>query len=244
VSVDSVAAASALLADLRRATNDALTSFEYIGTTALALLAQPPLAFEPPLDGAHQLLIECAGDDAQTLLEQVLGDALAVGAVADVAIAHNDTRRAHMWRMRESIPAAEKLAGGSVKHDIAVPLSAVPAFVNAAEVMLSDAWPDCRACIYGHLGDGNVHLNVLAPLDVEPADFLATQAAAISAAVHRLACAMDGSFSAEHGVGALKRDALNVHATPVARALMRTVKRALDPHDLMNPGKLVPALVR
>jgi len=242
VSVDSVTAASALLSDLRRSTNDALTSFEYIGETALALLAEPPLGLRPPLGGAHQLLVECAGDDAPALLEQVLGAALEAGAVADVVIAHNETQRAHMWRTRESIPAAEKLAGGSVKHDIAVPVSAVPAFIEAANALLGDAWPGVRACVYGHLGDGNVHLNVLAPSNVAPTEFLGTQAAAISAAVHRLACEMSGSFSAEHGVGVLKRDALNVHASPVACALMREVKQALDPRGLMNPGKLVPAL--
>lgn len=243
VGVSDLAAACGLLAGLRETLGDTVTSFEFLASDALDLvLGQFPDA-APPFTGAPAyVLLEVSGSDVQSLssaVEGALASALGAGTIGEVALAQNETQRRAMWRLRESIPLAEKSLGGSIKHDVSVPVSALPALARRATAAIISAWPDARLSVYGHIGDGNLHFNVLAPAAGDPLAFKARHAEAISTEVHGAATALDGSFSAEHGVGKLKRALLHESASPVAIDLMERIKHALDPLGLMNPGKLV-----
>ncbi len=231
-----------LLAILRTKTRDAVTSFEYMSGATLALMASATPALTAPLDGDHHVLVELLAEEGDDRLELALSEAQEGGLVEDVVVAQNDTQRGQLWRLRESIPAAEKLLGGSIKHDISVPLAQVANYILQASVALASRWPGARPSVYGHVGDGNVHFNVLAPSAEDPARFKAEHGETISDFLHDLAHGMAGSFSAEHGVGALKRGLLARYGDPVALTLMRQLKSSIDPLNLMNPGKLIPPL--
>ena len=147
-------------------------------------------------------------------------------------------QRSALWLLRERIPEAEKRDGGSVKHDVSVRIGRIPEFVARAEPALTAIAPH-RLSIYGHIGDGNLHFNVLPPAGQGIDVFRAGPAEALSACVHDLAAAMGGSFSAEHGIGMAKVEELKRYKDPVEVELMRTVKHALDPLNMMNPGKVL-----
>jgi len=141
--------------------------------------------------------------------------------------------------LRESIPAAEKRAGGSIKHDVSVSLGALPELARRLSARTLEHFPAARLSVYGHVGDGNLHFNVLAPREADAAMFRRDHGDSISALVHDTTLASGGSFSAEHGVGRLKRDLLAASAAPVELDLMRQLKQALDPRGIMNPGKVL-----
>jgi len=243
VGVADLAAACNLLSRLREALGDNVTSFEYLTAESLALVAGLPGMPAPPLTGAPAfVLLEVSGradDSLREALENTLGSALARDEIDEVALAASDAQRRAMWRLRESIPPAEKTLGGSIKHDVSVPLSALPALEAEARAGIRQRWPEARLSVYGHIGDGNLHFNVLAPAGALAEDFKARHGAAISTLVHGAAIALAGSFSAEHGVGKLKRDLLHASESPLSIELMQRLKQALDPAGLMNPGKLV-----
>ena len=229
-----------LLAVLRAKSQDGVTSFEYMGGAALALMASATPTLKAPLAGDHHVLVEMLAQEGDDRLDQALTQAHESGLLEDVVVAQNETQRGQLWRLRESIPAAEKILGGSIKHDISVPLAQVADYIARATAMLAARWPGARPSVYGHVGDGNVHFNVLAPAADDPAAFKARHGEAISDVLHDLAHGMAGSFSAEHGVGVLKRDLLARYADPIALTLMRQLKSSIDPFNLMNPGKLIP----
>jgi FAD/FMN-containing dehydrogenase len=230
-----------LLAALRASSRDGVTSFEYMSAAALDLVAQAMPNLVPPLVAEHHVLVEMLSEEGEDVLENALAAVLASGLVQDAVIAQSESQRRQLWRLRESIPAAEKLLGGSVKHDVSVPLGAMADYLARARAALAQRWPQARLSVYGHVGDGNVHFNVLAPLADDAAQFKAGEGEAISAVLHDLAHAMHGSFSAEHGVGVLKREMLLRYGDAVALDLMRQLKRTLDPFNIMNPGKLLAA---
>lgn len=240
-----VHAACELLAQLRIASGDAITSFEYVSAPSLAYVVDKLEDVKSPLDAAfeHHVLIEwIAGaeiSEGACALERALDEAMRAGLVKDVIVAQSEAQGQSLWRIRESIPEAEKKLGGSIKHDVSVALTEVPVYIERARAVIAAGWPDARLSIYGHIGDGNVHFNVLAPREADANAFKRGCGAAISQAVHDLAHEMNGSFSAEHGIGRLKRGLLARYSDPVALDLMRTVKRALDPKGLMNPGKVI-----
>ncbi len=243
VGVPDLAAACELLSRLREALGDSVTSFEFLSAASLALvLARDPDA-APPFAGAPGfVLLEVSGSAHETLrdaLTQALLNAMEAGLIGEVAIAQNETQRRAFWRLREGIPLAEKALGGSIKHDVSVPISALANLAERASDGIRAHWPRARLSVYGHIGDGNLHFNVLAPEDCPAEAFKAQHADAISDLVHGAASALAGSFSAEHGVGKLKRDLLHQTESPLAIDLMQRIKRALDPAGLMNPGKLV-----
>ena len=242
VAVDTLADAVALLAALREALGDTVTSFEYLAPESLQLvLAHETDARAPlPASGAA-VLVEVCGMEAGALrasVEAALAAALATGLARDCVLAGSETQRRALWRLRERIPAAEKALGGSVKHDISVALGALPELEAQGRAWLAKAHPGAQVSVYGHVGDGNLHFNVLAPAGVDTAAFLSEASASISDALHGFASALGGSFSAEHGVGKLKKALLAASEGEVAMDLMRGLKRALDPAGLMNPGKL------
>ncbi len=242
LSVRDIAAACELLPLARRASGDCVTSFEYISASSLQLLEQHVDGLRPPLEGEHHVLLECSGalppGSLRGQLETLLEQALEAGIAEDAVIAESLEQRRGLWALRETIPEAEKRAGRSIKHDVSVPIADIPAYCEAAPQRLAALEP-LRRSIYGHLGDGNLHYNVLAPEDTDPEAFKMAKADAISRVLHDLAAEMGGSFSAEHGIGQLKKAELARYTDPVALELMRTLKAALDPAGRMNPGKLL-----
>jgi FAD/FMN-containing dehydrogenase len=161
------------------------------------------------------------------------------GCVADAAVAESVAQSHAMWHLRESIPLAQAEEGPNVKHDIALPVSRIPAFVAATDAALLRAFPGVRLVDFGHLGDGNLHYNVQAPLGVAAADFLREHEAAVNTIVYDAVLAHGGSISAEHGIGALRREELVRRKQPLALNLMRAIKTALDPDGRMNPGRVL-----
>jgi D-lactate dehydrogenase (cytochrome) len=246
IAVPDVRALGSILARVRRESGDQVVSAEYVARGALELVLRHVPGARDPFETAHghYLLLELASAvaDEQALrvqLERALESSAAAGELADAVLAESGAQRRALWLLRERVPEAERAAGGSVKHDISVRISAVPEFLRRAELALHSLAP-CRVSVFGHVGDGNLHFNLLPPDgrridELEPA---AVEAA--SAAVHGLAVELGGSFSAEHGIGVLKRDELARYKPPAAIELMRTLKRALDPRGIMNPGKVLP----
>jgi FAD/FMN-containing dehydrogenase len=176
---------------------------------------------------------------ARERFESLLGAALEAGEVADAVIAESLGQAAALWQVRESIPLAQAEEGVNVKHDIALPVSAIADFVQRTDEALQAAFPGVRLVNFGHLGDGNLHYNVQAPQGHDAAAFLAAHEHAINALVYDALRPFGGSFSAEHGIGLLKRDELAARKSPVALALMRSIKTALDPRNLLNPGRVL-----
>src|SRR5271165_714124 len=172
-------------------------------------------------------------------LELVLEAALADGTLADAAIAESEAQRAAIWRLREEHSEAQKREGASVKNDVSVPVSKVPEFIRRAVVACESLIPGIRAVPFGHMGDGNIHFNLAQPVDADPAWFLA-QDHAIMDTVNEVVRALDGSFSAEHGIGKLKPYMMPDWRGGAELAVMRQIKEALDPLGIMNPGKLLP----
>jgi FAD/FMN-containing dehydrogenase len=172
-------------------------------------------------------------------LEEVLESALSDGIVMDAAIASSDAQRAAIWRLREEHSEAQKREGASVKNDVSVPVSKVPAFIDEATVACATLMPGIRAVPFGHMGDGNIHFNLEQPVDADPVWFLA-QDHAIMDVVNEVVRKYDGSFSAEHGIGKLKPYMMPDWRGGAELALMRCIKDAIDPRGLMNPGKVLP----
>ena len=191
----------------------------------------------------HYVLVELATPrpDAglRASLEAVLEQALADGIVADAAIAESEAQRAAIWRLREEHSEAQKREGASVKNDVSVPVSKVPEFIRRATAACEALIPGIRAVPFGHMGDGNIHFNLEQPVDADPAWFLA-QDHAIMDTVNEVVRALDGSFSAEHGIGKLKPYMMPDWRGGAELAVMRRIKAALDPLGIMNPGKVLP----
>lgn len=244
LAVPSMEAACRLLARARDQSGDAVVSAEYISRGSLALVLDHVGDARDPLDGPaeHYMLLELAGgqDDAELrqTLERILQQGLEAGEIDDGVLAESGAQRDALWRLREAVPEAERSQGGSVKHDIAVRVADIPAFLDKAGAALAAIAPH-RLSVFGHVGDGNLHYNLLAPEGTDPDVFRHSPGAQLSTTVHDTAVAMGGSFSAEHGIGVLKREALARYKSGVELELMRALKRALDPEGIMNPGKVL-----
>jgi FAD/FMN-containing dehydrogenase len=243
----SLASAVALMRRLRAAFDAELVGFEAMNAFSLALVRRHQPALRVPLqEAAHEwsALFELASPHDEATLragaEQALGEALAAGEVADVALATSPSQGRALWALREAIPLAQAAEGLNIKHDVGVPLSALAGFVEAADAALEAVAPGARHVTFGHLGDGNLHYNLQAPAGEDAAAFLARLEPAVNACVHGLAVAAGGTFSAEHGIGRLKRAELAARKPAQAIALMRALKAALDPAGLFNPGVLLP----
>ncbi|MET0180955.1 MAG: FAD-binding oxidoreductase [Novosphingobium sp.] len=242
--LDGIAAARALLLHCEAAAGDALEAFEVMPGHCLANVRRY-LDAPSPLAGEHRwhALIELVADaDAAASLgeraEAMIAGAFERGLVEDATIAASESQAEALWRLRESVAPAERAAGPAVQHDVSVPLESVPAFIEQAVESVEERFPGTRAVAFGHLGDGNVHFHVIAPAGTDPAAW-AGEGKAITRRVHDLVTQWRGSISAEHGIGQLKRDELARLGDPVALALMKRVKTALDPAGLLNPGKLI-----
>ena len=232
-----------LLRIARRRLDATLTGFEVVERFAMGLVARHFPHLRQPLQGAPwTVLLELsAGSDeaAHSLFEAVLDEAARTALVNDSAIAASTAQARELWQLRESIPLAQAREGLNIKHDIALPVSAIPAFLREVMPSLHEAVPGLRPVVYGHLGDGNLHFNLQAPEGMPADAFLQQHEPTLNRLVHDAAMARGGTFSAEHGIGALKAGELALRKSPVAMAMMHAIKQALDPDGLLNPGKLL-----
>lgn len=243
VGLVSLPAALDLLALAQERAGGALTSFELMARRAVDFAVRHGNGLRDPLADVHPwcALIEIASgarEDLRAKLEDALAAAMERGLVADAVIAESLDQRNAFWRLREFISEAQKYEGGSIKHDVSVPVAAVPAFIAEADAAVERLVPGARPTPFGHLGDGNIHYNVSQPAGADKAAYLARWHD-MNDCVHAVVAKFGGSISAEHGVGVLKRADLARVKDPVALDLMRTLKRALDPKGILNPGKVV-----
>jgi FAD/FMN-containing dehydrogenase len=242
--MESPAAALRLLSIMQDHCGASLTGFELMSAFCLRLVARHFPALPQPLADGHQqyALLELSSSESEThaaaLLERALGAALGDGVVQDAVVASSAAQSRGLWDLREHIPLAQAADGKNIKHDISLPVSSIADFIASTEPQLQTAFPGCQLVCFGHLGDGNLHFNVAPPLGVANEDFLHSQEA-VNRVVHDAVAAFGGSISAEHGIGALKRDELARYKSPVELNLMRAIKAALDPLGLMNPGKIL-----
>ncbi|KWT66102.1 MULTISPECIES: FAD-binding oxidoreductase [unclassified Variovorax] len=224
-----------------------LTGFEVMGRFALSLVAKHFPAMRVPFledDGVpYCVLLENSDneseDHARARFEALLETAFEAGCVSDAVVAENLTQAHQLWHVRESIPLAQAEEGLNIKHDISIPVSRIPAFVEQTDALLEYELPGVRLVNFGHLGDGNLHYNVQAPAGAHNANFLRDHEARINTLVYEAVRQFEGSFSAEHGVGSLKVETLEKHKSPVALEMMRAIKRGLDPQNLLNPGRVI-----
>ncbi len=240
----SVADCVALLKLARTRLGAGLTGFEMMGAFALELVARHFPALPRPLPEAPwTVLLEQSDTEgevpARERFESLLGAALEAGCIVDAVVAESLAQSQALWHVRESIPLAQAEEGLNIKHDISVPVSAIPAFVEQTDAALAARWPGVRLVNFGHLGDGNLHYNVQAPNGADGAAFLGAHEHAVNELVFDSVARFEGSFSAEHGIGALKRDELALRKSPVALQMMRDIKAALDPQGLFNPGRVL-----
>jgi len=239
-----LAAILILFETTRQLCGDRLTAFELISRIGIDLGVSHIPGVIDPFENAHPCyaLIELtsprANDDLRTEIETVLEKAFEDGIVTDAVFAESDAQRQELWKIREEIPAAQTREGASIKHDISVPVSQTVAFITEASKQITHALPGIRPCPFGHIGDGNIHFNLTQPADMASEDFMA-QAEALTRIVYDLVVEMKGSISAEHGIGAFKREELAHYASATKIDLMRKIKQALDPDNIMNPGKIV-----
>ena len=242
VGLKSPAAALKLLSISRNEAAGALTSFELLADIAVDFSIRHGIDIRDPLTSKHPwyVLMELSSsrDDARDTLEAILAQGMEDGIVDDAVIAANLSQRQAFWKLRDEMSAAQKPEGGSIKHDISVPVAAVPAFIAEANAAVVKLIPGARPVPFGHLGDGNIHYNVSQPVGGNAADFLARWHD-MNAVVFEIVMRMGGSISAEHGIGVLKRDELPDVKDKVAVELMRSVKAMLDPLGIMNPGKVL-----
>jgi len=242
---DGFAAAVKIFQTARERAADVLNACEVLNAFSVHLAETHVEAAKNPLEGHHQayVLLEFASANADAdlnaLMEAVLSDAFETTWIEDAVIAQSGPQADSIWALREAVPEAQKREGGSIKHDVSVPVSAIPAFVEHATALVQNLIPGARVCAFGHLGDGNIHFNVSQPEEADKQEFLALWTST-NQAVHDLVAEMGGSFSAEHGIGQLKTEEMARLKDPLEISLMRTLKTALDPQNLMNPGKVLP----
>jgi len=241
--VASPQAALDLLGLASERTASGITSFELMSREGIELVLRHGAGCRDPLPDAHPwyVLIELssqAPSGLRAVLEELLAEGLERGLVADATIAGSLDQTKMFWRIRELMGEVQRQEGGSIKHDISVPVAAVPAFITEANAACARLIAGARPIPFGHLGDGNIHYNVMQPLGADKAAFLARWDE-VNAAVFAAVAKYGGSISAEHGIGALKRDLLPKVKDPVAYELMRTLKRVLDPKGILNPGKVL-----
>ena len=242
--VPSVQAALDLFNRTNETAGDSLTAFEFMARPCIDFCLRHVPGVVDPFTETHPYyaLIKLASAREESALndtlEQILADALEQGLVEDAVIAASEAQAEALWRIRESIPEGQKPEGGSIKNDVSVPVSRVPEFMDLATKAVEQALPDIRVVAFGHLGDGNIHFNLTQPAGADSEAYLAEWER-----LHRIVCdiatGLGGSFSAEHGIGRLKQVDMARYKSEVEIDLMRTLKSALDPNNIMNPGKVV-----
>jgi FAD/FMN-containing dehydrogenase len=236
--------ATALLARCRAGLADQLVSFELLPRFGIELAQKHvagsawPLVALPDWSVLIEANTSSPAFDLQRAFEATLAAALEAGEIADAALAASETQSRAMWRLREGIVEGQWREGANIKHDVSVPVAKVPDFLAVGAAALRAAYPEARLLAFGHLGDGNVHFNLVQP-EAEPKERFVARTDEINRIVHDVVQSFGGSISAEHGIGQLRRDELARRKPPIEFDLMRRIKRLLDPDGLMNPGKLL-----
>jgi FAD/FMN-containing dehydrogenase len=247
LALNSLEDAVTFLSKARAGFGASLTGFEVMAGPVLQavvrLFDQQRIPFEgesaqSPWFALLELSDSESAEHAQARFEEVLGQAIEDGLVQDAAIAQNITQSKAFWHLRESIPLAEAELGKSIKHDVSIPISRIAEFVQVTNAAIQADYPGVHNVVFGHLGDGNLHYNV-APAQGQPQEVLLALQDQIYALVHDSVAAFNGSISAEHGIGQLKRDEMPRYKSAVELGLMRSIKKALDPKGLLNPGKVL-----
>ena len=240
VAVPSTTDAIRLLGRMRVACSDRIQAFELISDRALQLaLRHIPEVGSPFEDSyAWYVLLEIATGEDGSIVESALASAIEVRQARDAVLAKNIRDANSLWRLRHAIPDAQASEGASLKHDISVPIGRIDEFLSRAEKTVLDVVPDARLVTFGHLGDGNLHYNVTQPIGADSDEFR-RQGRFVADAIYDLVSELGGSFSAEHGIGTLKRDYLRRYRSKTEIELMCTLKQALDPNNTLNPGKVI-----
>jgi FAD/FMN-containing dehydrogenase len=235
-------AAIGLLNLVQERTGGAATTFELIKALALEFALRNGHGVRDPFTTRHPwyVLLQLSSQSAglRSVMEEVLAAAAERGLIEDATIAESLEQAKAFWRIREILPEVQKPEGGSVKHDVSVPIALIPEFLEQADAAVQKVVPGARPVPFGHAGDGNIHYNISQPVGADKGQFLARWDE-VNAAVHSVVTKLGGSISAEHGIGVMKRDLLPGVKDPVALELMRTLKRTLDPSNILNPGKVV-----
>lgn len=236
--------ALALLAECRAASGDNVTSFEILPRFAIELALKhvpgsvDPLQAPSPWYVLIEMTASAAGAGLRSALEIALEASLGSGLITDATIAESETAARRLWHLREAVVEGQRLEGASIKHDIAVPIAAVARFLDEATREMVAAMPGVRPVPFGHLGDGNIHFNLMQPVDMAGETFL-ERGKALTRLVHDRVASLAGSISAEHGLGQLRRGEIARYKSPIELELMRRIKTALDPRGIMNPGKVI-----
>ena len=245
--VPSLEAAVQLLGLAHQHLSAGLTGFEVMGKFALSLVskhfAQTRVPLQDRADTPYYVVLENSDQEseahARERFERLLEVAMERGCVLDAVVAESINQARALWHIRESIPLAQAQEGLNIKHDISIAVSRIPEFVLLTDALLVQAFPGARLVNYGHLGDGNLHYNVQAPAGADAEAFLRDDEKSVNTIVYDMVDRFNGSISAEHGVGSLKREKLAQHKSPVALGMMRAIKQALDPQNTMNPGRVL-----
>jgi FAD/FMN-containing dehydrogenase len=244
VAVKNPAASVALLSKLRESCGDRVSGFELMGRICVDLLlrhipdTRDPLSQRYPWYVLVELSDSAEGNQLDTMLQDALEDAAESELIDDAVLASSEAQRKALWAMRENIPEAQKIDSVSIKHDVAVPVSRVPELIGLAGDALHKRFPDIRIVAFGHVGDGNIHYNCSKAERQEAKEFF-EEAPEVNHIVYEVVHSLGGSISAEHGLGVLKRDEIRHYKSEIEMDLMRSIKRTLDPHGLMNPGKVL-----
>ena len=246
--VQSIEQAVELLGLAHKMLGPALSGFEVMGQFALSLVDKHFPQMKVPLwkENPYCILLEASDNEseshARTLFEGLMQKAIEAGVITDAVIAESLAQAKALWLIRENITMAQAAQGLNIKHDISIPVSQIPPFVMHTDALITQKIEGVRIVNFGHLGDGNLHYNVQAPQGLDPKIFLQTYEHDINALVYDSVMKFGGSISAEHGVGSLKVNSLKDYKDPTALSIMRSIKLALDPHNIMNPGRVINAL--
>ncbi|MBS1208970.1 MAG: putative D-2-hydroxyglutarate dehydrogenase [Proteobacteria bacterium] len=244
VALPDAESAIVLLGHLRQRLGERISAFEIVCAAAYELVlkhfpeARPPLAEAAPWYALIELADSDAAADLNPVLEDVLGEAFEQGLVSDATLAVNETQAKALWQLRESISDAQKKEGISIKHDVSVPVSRIPEFLQRADAALNAAFPGVRIVAFGHAGDGNLHYNPSMPEGDANSAFI-DRTPEVNRLVHDIVASLGGSISAEHGLGQLKREEIKRYKSSIELEMMRRIKQAFDPDGVMNPGKLI-----
>lgn len=240
VALDSPDQAVSLLAELREQLSDQIQAFELMPDRAIRYVIRHIPSTRFPLDQVSPwyVLLEGMNIADSEQLEQQLMACLDGGLITDAVVAKNKSEAGELWRIRHSISEAQKREGASLKHDVSVPIANVGDFIRSADEAVANHSPGVRVVAFGHVGDGNVHYNLSQPKGADPAEFLSDRET-LASVVYEVVDRFNGSISAEHGIGQAKRAHLLQYRSEIEIGLMRTIKAALDPHNIMNPGKVL-----
>ncbi len=245
VALPGLDAVISLFSSLRAASSDRISTFELIPRIAIELTAQHfsehPDLFEEPHPWYVLVILHSTQPDPylRSALETALEKGFEAKRINDAIFAASEAQASKLVHLREKLVAAQKLAGGSIKHDIAVPISRIPEFIRRANKSVETTIPGARPYPFGHIGDGNIHYNISQPIDMATDDYLALWGK-LNTVIHDLVAELGGSFSAEHGIGMLKTEEMAKYQSDESLFLMRSIKQALDPRGVLNPGKVLP----